>query len=433
LSVEKDEKAAGKRIAALYRSGDLDVAEASRLAVEYPNSLKVQRTLAKLCIDQDRPEEAAVALKNVLRLAPDDRKARLQLADGLSNLHRPADALAVLRPLADAEPTSKMFLALAQLHRRLGHTDEAEGLLRKAVEVNPGDRRPWAELIDLLEVGGRRQEARDAAAARDETPAKLSAREVVERIDDAHPGDAERFVVNIGCNDGRSAEDPCYDLFQAGYPGLAIDSGDFPALHENLPQPEVRKLLNTPVTPTNVVDVLEAAGCPRHPSLIKVDIDSFDGVLLAAALEGFAPNVIQIEVNPEIPPPLRFAIQYDPRYRPSGRAGFYGCSVSYVASLGRRFGYELLEIDFTMPPFRQDVILVREEYLQLWDVERPVDERTLWLAEPIDLGRFYQSGVDTVGWRSETDFQALLSKVWDACAAASIRRSGVVLPFVLNL
>jgi hypothetical protein len=240
-------------------------------------------------------------------------------------------------------------------------------------------------------------------------------------------------VINLGCKDGRT-KDPCYELYQKGYPGLAVDAGDFPRLHRNLPQPEVRKLLRTTLTPANVIDVLRREGCPRRPMLLKIDIDSFDGPLLEAALAGFDPDVIHIEVNPDFPPPLKFTIQYDPRYKHSGAAGFFGCSVAYVTSICRRAGYELLQIDFSHPTRGQDAMLVKQRYLPLFGVEAPVNERELFLREPFGGWRgLVEIGVDTEAWRTQTDFHALLSQAWDACVAASTYRSGTVLPFILTL
>jgi hypothetical protein len=46
---------------------------------------------------------------------------------------------------------------------------------------------------------------------------------------------------------------------------------------------------------------------------LKIDIDGFDGPVLAATLEsGYRPNLIQVEINPEIPPPLEFSVMYTP-------------------------------------------------------------------------------------------------------------------------
>ena len=97
----------------------------------------------------------------------------------------------------------------------------------------------------------------------------------------------------------------------------------------------------------------------------------------------------------------------------------------------RPLGYELLELDICKPA--KDAILVKEKYLPLFGAEQPVHDRERFLREPAAIGRFYEAGFDSIAWRDEEDFSALLSEVWDACVLGSERRSGQVLPFLLTL
>lgn len=155
--------------------------------------------------------------------------------------------------------------------------------------------------------------------------------------------------------------------------------------------------------------------------------------MLEAALRGIEPEVIRIEINPDFPPPLRFAVEYDPDYAHSGAAGFFGCSLSYVLSVCRPRGYELLEVDFSKPTCGQDALLVKEQHLGLWGVEPPVDERELFLREPYGGWRgLVEIGVDTRAWRSRTDLDALVAEARAACTAASLHRSGKIMPFLLD-
>ena len=77
---------------------------------------------------------------------------------------------------------------------------------------------------------------------------------------------------------------------------------------------------------------------------------------------------------------------------------------------------------------------MKERYLSVFGVEGPVDERELFLREPfrVRLG-LVEIGVDTRAWRDRTDYEALLREARDACVAASMYRSGSVLPFTLTL
>ena len=61
---------------------------------------------------------------------------------------------------------------------------------------------------------------------------------------------------------------------------------------------------------------------------------------------GYTPAIIATEVNPDLPPPLLFTVDYDPQFViASGLAGFFGCSAALWAELGRKFGYAVLQGD----------------------------------------------------------------------------------------
>src|SRR5256885_5093492 len=47
--------------------------------------------------------------------------------------------------------------------------------------------------------------------------------------------------------------------------------------------------------------------------------------------------------------------------------------------------YELLQIDLTRPPRQTDVIVVKQALLSMFGMAAPVDERALFLREPVDL------------------------------------------------
>jgi tetratricopeptide (TPR) repeat protein len=430
-----------RRVRKLERAGELEaaLAEARAFAAREPTNPYAHLALGELMLRSGDPAGSVSAFREAGRTAPRVGRWKIvpKVARGLSAAGRDREALELLRTFEGEMAPGPLGVERALLRRRLGDLEEAIDELEAVLAKNPLYRPAWHELADALDSLGRSDEAAAARRRLDALPRKHSAADVVEAISTAFPGEAGTYVVNLGCRDGKT-KDPCYELFTKGYPGLAVDAGDSPRLrrrlHRNLPQPEVRKLLGTPLTPVNVVEVLRRAGCPHRPVLLKIDIDSFDGPLLAAALAGFDPDVIQIEVNPDFPPPLKFTIQYDPRYEHSGTAGFFGCSVAYVASICRPAGYELLQIDFTHPTRGQDATLVKQQYLSLFGVEPPVDERALFLSEPFGGWRgLVEIGVDTEAWREQTDFDALLSQAWDACVAASAYRSEAVLPFILSL
>ncbi len=426
----------GKQVRSLEKAGRIEEArsEARALARKGARSAEIQCLLGGLYRRLGETESSAAAFRAATRLARGDWKAAIAVARGLSAAGLDTEALDLLGSLHPNVLPGVLGLERAVLLLRLDRPEEALAELSAAVDLNPHYEPAWKELIDLLETLGRAEEAKAARRERDAVPAKYRPAEVVRKINEAFLDDSGRYVVNLGCRDGK-LKDPCYELYQEGYPGLAVDaSPDLPKLFDNLPQAEVRKLVGTLVTPANIADVLRDAGCPARPALIKIDIDSYDGPVLEAALAAIEPDVIHVEVNAEFPPPLRFTVQYDPRYRHSWKAGFAGCSLSYLTSICRPRGYELLEVDLTNPHDRGDAILVKERYLGLFDVTPPVDERELFLREPYHAGRgFAEIGIDTASWRDEHDFQALLGRARDACVTASLHRYGAVLPFVLTL
>jgi tetratricopeptide (TPR) repeat protein len=426
-----------KRVFRLMKDGNTRaaLAETRELAARASESPDVQCLCGDVYLHLGDADASVAAFRKAGELAQSSQwKTAMRAARALSAAGRDEDALAVLQRLDLHAVPGLVGLERAGLYRRLDRPDEAVAELSDTLEINPHYGLARDELIDLLETLGRPEEADAARRWRDRLPHKLSPAEVVRAINAAFPGDSGRYVVNLGCRDGKM-KDPCYELYQEGYPGLAVDAvEELPKLHKNLPQPEVRKLLGTWITPGTIAEVLERGECPPQPALIKIDIDSYDGPVLEAALAVIDPDVIQVEVNAEFPPPLKFTVQYDARYSHSWQAGFAGCSVSYLTSICRPRGYELLQIDLTDPHDRGGVILVKERYLGLWDVTAPVDERALFLREPYHAGRgLAEIGVDTQPWREELDFQVLLSDAWDACVAASLSRYGAVLPFILTL
>jgi hypothetical protein len=261
----------------------------------------------------------------------------------------------------------------------------------------------------------------------------------VREVAGALPRSSGHFAVNLGAGDGVSYNDPVLPLYRAGWAGLAVEGERNAALMANLPSPSVRKLIGTSITPDNVVELLADNGCPEMPDFLKLDIDGYDGpVLLEILRAGFRPKVIQLEVQPEMPPPIEFAVLYDPVYRcvdSTGKVGgFYGASLAYVCNLGRRFGYFPAQVDF-VTGFTHDVTLVSDRYRDLV-LERfgitERDDRDLFLEHPPGYSHFQaDDGIDTRSWRRREDHHALIRSVWDACVASCLRKHGTLLPFHL--
>jgi hypothetical protein len=250
-----------------------------------------------------------------------------------------------------------------------------------------------------------------------------------------------RYVVNLGCFDGKTG-DPCYPLFVAGYTGMVVDAIpiDDPRVSDiatYLPYARVRKVMDTPISPTNVVDILQASDCPQAPVMLKIDIDGYDAPVLNEILKaGYRPGILRMEVNADMPPDVRFSVRYHPAYLADGRFGFYGCSLGMVMHLVRPHGYELVELDFGYPDLPQgvrDITLVRRDLLPVLGLNAQ-DEVQAYYKEPLAFSHFYADlGVDPRQWRHRDDRHALFQEIWQACTMASMARHGQALPFVLDL
>jgi hypothetical protein len=265
---------------------------------------------------------------------------------------------------------------------------------------------------------------------------------LADAINAAYPEQATRYAVNIGAGDGASCNDPVYPLFARGFAGLAVEGGDAPALASNLPADNIRKLTRTFVTPINVSELLRTAECPGDCDFLKIDIDGYDGPVLKAVLEsGYRPKIIQMEVNPEFPPPVAFSVLYHPRYRPSDRAGrvggFYGASAAYVLHVTRLYGYRLAYLDF-VTEWTHDVTLVRGDLFEVavgvfGEDIRTASAREFWLAHPPGYSHFAEYGIDSLAWRYRTDYHELLPEIWDHCLAANAtKHEDFVVPFHLS-
>jgi hypothetical protein len=262
-------------------------------------------------------------------------------------------------------------------------------------------------------------------------------------INDAHPSQATRYAVNIGAGDGKSCNDPVYPLYQQGFGGLCIEGANEPKLAENLPADNITKLTATRITPIDIASVLAENSCPTNIDLLKIDIDGYDGPILQEILaSGYRPKVIQVEVNPEIPPPIQFAVLYHPDYRCATVfnqvGGFYGASVAYVCNLGKKYGYRLAYMDF-VTGWTHDIALVREDYFNIAISVFGLDitlmsPRQLYLKHPPGYSHFAEFGIDSLAWRYRTDYHQLLTEIWDACMRANIMKNGGTgTPFHLSL
>src|SRR4030095_4527693 len=98
--------------------------------------------------------------------------------------------------------------------------------------------------------------------------------EVVARL---VPDEAARVAVDIGAGDGIRGSNT-YALFRRGWRGVGFEGDEkrgrrLASAYRNFEGVEAQHAL---VTPSNVVELLGAAGVPRDFGVLSLDIDSYD-------------------------------------------------------------------------------------------------------------------------------------------------------------
>lgn len=136
-------------------------------------------------------------------------------------------------------------------------------------------------------------------------------------------------------------------LYESGWRGLAVE-GD-PERFAQLARAYARlrqvALARVWVTPDTIAELLGSAGVPRDFEFLSLDIDSYDHFVLAAILEQFRPRLVCAEINEKIPPPLRFAVRYDPDHVWQ-QDHFYGQSIAKLHELGVQHEYVLVALHY---------------------------------------------------------------------------------------
>jgi hypothetical protein len=153
------------------------------------------------------------------------------------------------------------------------------------------------------------------------------------------------WCVDIGAGDGVKGSNT-FALFRDGWKGLAVeyDPQRFAMLARTYASLEV-DLAKCKVTPNSIVPLLQAHHVPTDFDVLSLDIDGYDYFVLEQFLDKFRPSVICTEINEKIPPPIKFAVRYDPHYSWAGDH-FYGQSISLLHQLCSTQNYSLVELHY---------------------------------------------------------------------------------------
>lgn len=147
--------------AAYYDLGDLSdaVTELQTISTQSPDDPKPERLLGLIYKDNERFTEAVEHYRESIRRGPqqDDRQlVLLELAESLIRLSRFDESL---QTLTDCDLTARSLALKAECLEGLGRADEAKGVLRQAIEIEPAYLPPVLQLAKLLLEAGRADEA----------------------------------------------------------------------------------------------------------------------------------------------------------------------------------------------------------------------------------------------------------------------------------
>jgi arylsulfatase A-like enzyme/Flp pilus assembly protein TadD len=149
---------------ARYGRGDFAGAAASaRKAIALRADAEAYTDLSIALRQLERGEEAVAALREALAKGLDTEQLRRALGLTLSELGKPAEAVAVLRPLAasdDAASVNALAIALTD-QGTPSALAEAETLLRRQLAATPRDSKTQENLAIVVLKAGRAAEARD--------------------------------------------------------------------------------------------------------------------------------------------------------------------------------------------------------------------------------------------------------------------------------
>ena len=190
--------------------------------------------------------------------------------------------------------------------------------------------------------------------------------------------------VEYGCGDG--LENNTIQLLMRGWRGVWIGAAELsvriPALSRKL------QFEREWVTLENCVDLMQRGAQKigaTKVNLISMDLDGNDLFFVKEILErGSDPDVFIVEYNGKFPPPVRFAIDYDPTYSWSG-TDYFGASLQSFVDLFESFGFRLVCCNVT----GANAFFVAGRHADLFaDVPREPQE----LFMPPDYNWFFRRG-----------------------------------------
>lgn len=153
------------------------------------------------------------------------------------------------------------------------------------------------------------------------------------------------YFVDIGASDGVSSSSTLEFAKMPNWHGLSIEYDDnkFSKLQYVYRKYKNISLANKKVTPDSIVDILHDYEVPKNFSFLNIDIDSYDLEVSKSLFQlGYRPDIVSIEINEKIPPPIYFNVKYDQEHFWQGDH-FFGCSLTAAVEEFSKFDYLLAE------------------------------------------------------------------------------------------
>jgi hypothetical protein len=154
------------------------------------------------------------------------------------------------------------------------------------------------------------------------------------------------YCVDIAAADGTTMSNT-WSLYRSGWAGLAVeyDGARFSTLARRYRSFKDVRLARCMVTPENIRALLLANQTPPDFEFLSLDIDGYDHFVLDELLQDYRPQLICVEINENIPPPIRFTVDWNPNYS-WAEDHFYGQSIAKLDELLTKHQYSLVRLNY---------------------------------------------------------------------------------------
>lgn len=266
-------------------------------------------------------------------------------------LYQPNEGLVYARKLVDIRPCDVAFELLGNLLYKAGFLDESAKAFQTILQNNPNYHQAHYGL-GLIEgraqakVGVRVESNDDGTET--EIYTALNEQLIIGCLLDTIKPKSE-FVIDIGAHDGVSFSNS-YDLLKRlNWKGLMIepDRERIALMLRNYKGfTQQIDIVCGYAAPSSFHHLVKAFDIPKESGFVSIDIDSFEYELTDEVLKCISPELICIELNERIPPPVKYALLYEKNRVFGDLTTIGGCSIQLMHDLLHRHGYATIELHY---------------------------------------------------------------------------------------